>query len=44
MEVENKEEWSDIDTSKPESKEEDKVDFEVEKTSEDKEEKVEAVV
>ena len=45
MEVEQKEEWSDIDTSKPESKEEeDKVDFEVEKTSEDKEEKVEAVV
>ena len=41
MEVEQKEEWSDIDTSKPESKEEeDKVDFEVEKTSEDKEEKV----
>ena len=45
MEVEQKEEWSDIDTSKPESKEEEnKVDFEVEKTSEDKEEKVEAVV
>ncbi len=45
MEIEQKEEWSDIDTSKPESKEEeDKVDFEVEKTSEDKEEKVEAVV
>ena len=45
MEVEKKEEWSDIDTSQSETKEEeDKVDFEVEKTSEDKEEKVEAVV
>jgi len=46
MEVEQKEEWSDIDTSKPESKEEeDKVDFEVESSSKpEKEEKVEAVV
>ena len=45
MEVEQKEEWSDIDTSKPESKEEDKVDFEVENSSKpEKEEKVEAVV
>jgi len=42
MEVENKEEWSEIDTSKSESKEEDKVDFEVENSS--KPEKVEAVV
>jgi len=45
MEVENKEEWSEIDTSKSESKEEDKVDFEVENSSKpEKEEKVEAVV
>jgi hypothetical protein len=45
MEVEQKEEWSDIDTSQPETKEEDKVDFEVENSSKpEKEEKVEAVV
>ena len=44
MEVEQKEEWSDIDTSKPESKEEDKVDFEVEKTSEDKSSHKEEIV
>ncbi len=45
MEVEKKEEWSEIDTSKPESKEEDKVDFEVENSSKpEKEENVKAVV
>ena len=45
MEVDKKEEWSDIDTSQPETKEEDKVDFEVENSSKpEKEEKVEAVV
>ena len=46
MEVEKKEEWSDIDTSQSETKEEeDKVDFEVENSSKpEKEEKVEAVV
>ena len=45
MEVEKKEEWSEIDTSKPESKEEDKIDFEVENSSKpEKEENVKAVV